>query len=54
MADDILKGLQSVDGLLSRIPVSGAAAYLLVDARRELKRVYDLVKIQEKEWAKDG
>ena len=40
------KKLEQADKLLSQIPVKGEDAFYMVDARRLLKDIYDLIKEQ--------
>ena len=42
----IEKKLEQADKLLSQIPVKGEDAFYMVDARRLLKDIYDLIKEQ--------
>lgn len=40
----IEKKLEQADKLLSQIPVKGEDAFYMVDARRLLKDIYDMIK----------
>ena len=42
----IEKKLEQADKLLSQIPVKGEDAFYMVDARRLLRDIYDLIKEQ--------
>ena len=46
------KKLEQADKLLSQIPVKGEDAFYMVDARRLLKDIYDLIK--EKQYGEQS